>query len=80
MEDDPTPLEFEYVNVDREFSELDEKARQQSDVLSYIGQLSGGKRWSSLTTRKRVVVLAEAGSGKTRELDEESKRPMPNAC
>jgi hypothetical protein len=56
-----------YVCLDRQFYDVDLKtADGTNDILAQ--QLVGDKiRWSDLTSRHRVVVLAAAGVGKTAE-------------
>jgi hypothetical protein len=53
---------FEWRNTENELSD--------PDLLGRMGLSSGAKNWDELLKRRRVVILAEAGSGKTEELKE----------
>ncbi len=61
------------VSLDRNFLEWREGA--DSDVLRWrFAQSDDLLAWSDLLARRRVVVLAEAGSGKTVELDQQARQ------
>src|SRR5689334_22770891 len=74
MAKDKKKEEFPYVNVDRQFGPLDDKTRLEPDVLQNIGSFPTDLGWGALLHHRRVVVLAEAGSGKTEELKQLSDR------
>jgi hypothetical protein len=57
---------FEWRNTDDELSD--------PDILSRFGLSDSAKSWDDLLKRRRVVILAEAGSGKTEELKEQARR------
>ena len=58
-----------YIELDRRFQEFDESEDQLSTEGLRIPRqsLNHGKRWSELLANRFVVVLGEAGTGKTRE-------------
>ena len=63
--------------VDRRFFEWEEKEHDElsdPDLLSRFGVSDGAKNWDELLKRRRVVILAEAGSGKTDEMREQARR------
>ncbi|MBI4968990.1 MAG: hypothetical protein HZC25_12815 [Rhodospirillales bacterium] len=64
-----------FIDLNREFIRHDEKADpEQSALLSYFGAASGQINWNSLIEHGRVVVLGEAGSGKTWEFKAQQKK------
>jgi hypothetical protein len=65
------------IPLDRRFFEWEEKehdALSDPDLLSRFGISDGAKSWDDLLKRRRVVILAEAGSGKTEEMKEQARR------
>jgi hypothetical protein len=64
---DPVPL-------DRQFVRWDGEAAIDFDLVQYFESYSGNFDWAALLRRRRVVVLAEAGSGKSTELAEQARR------
>lgn len=57
------------IELDREFIEVVDDKKRDLDAISDFGHLFGGNiRWDDLLARRRVVLLAEAGSGKTTEM------------
>ncbi|MFP9139272.1 hypothetical protein ACLI1C_19010 [Devosia sp. XGJD_8] len=61
--------DFQHVPLDRSFRELSSYASESDDVdLSKAFYVSDGIRWPELLQNYRVVILSEAGSGKTEEL------------
>ncbi|TCA32753.1 hypothetical protein E0H70_10390 [Rhizobium leguminosarum bv. viciae] len=64
---DPVPL-------DRQFVRWDGEAAIDVDLARYLESYSGNYDWEALLERRRVVILAEAGSGKSTELAEQAKR------
>lgn len=65
-----------FINLDREFIDWQERDGELSDPELYVrfGLGDKFKRWPDLLKFYRVVVLAEAGSGKTDELREQARR------
>ncbi|MDP9089327.1 MAG: hypothetical protein M3O26_11400 [Pseudomonadota bacterium] len=57
-----------FVALDRRFVTWEEKDVDAPARLSLRGLDEEGKAWQELRTHRRVVVLAEAGSGKTEEM------------
>lgn len=69
------------VDLNRRFREWNEKEPPDPEMLSAFG-LEDGVGWDELLKKRRVVVLAEAGSGKTTEFKERVKllrQPPSNA-
>lgn len=66
----------QYINLIRRFHDLTTEVLESPDVLtSYSDHKIGSDvGWSELLRCDRVVILAEAGSGKTREMKEQVKR------
>ena len=57
-----------YVPLDRNFVPMSKDAEPSLDITPDIGRkYAGWLGWSQLLDRRRVVVLAEASSGKTTE-------------
>jgi len=58
-----------FIELDRRFRELNKGSMQEDEALhSYVWpSLDGGLGWKELLNRRIVVVLGEAGSGKTEE-------------
>ena len=63
----------DYVNLDRRFVGWHAE-RSDVDVFRYYEVFGGSLEWSDLLERKRVVILAEAGSGKSTELTHQVER------
>lgn len=68
-------MDERYINLDRRFRDL---TREEQIEPSLLGSISGwehgdGISWNEILESERVVVLAEAGSGKTRELQTQVK-------
>lgn len=60
--------EFQYVPLDRSFRELPRYASESDDTdLLTAFYASGSIHWGELLQEHRVVILSEAGSGKTEE-------------
>lgn len=59
-----------FIQLDRQFVEWDDKdpAEAEAETRFLMGRLNGSLDWPSLLKRHRVVILAEAGSGKSKEL------------
>ncbi|HML30607.1 MAG TPA: hypothetical protein PKE16_17560, partial [Hyphomicrobium sp.] len=64
-----------FVNLDRRFHDLSEKELGDPDYLASLNEFQFGPKtsWPELICSKRVVILAEAGSGKTREMEEQAR-------
>jgi hypothetical protein len=57
------------VELDRQFVEVAEDKETDPELVARFGRLTGGAlSWNELLARRRVVLLAEAGSGKTTEM------------
>jgi hypothetical protein len=66
-----------HIPLDRRFFEWQEKEHDElsdPDLLARFGLSDGAKSWDDLVERRRVVILAEAGSGKTEEMEEQTRR------
>lgn len=65
-----------YVDLGRSFHELTEEERADPNILAQLERhfMPGSLDWSDLLESERTVILAEAGSGKTRELREQKRR------
>ncbi|GAC1371590.1 MAG: hypothetical protein NVSMB40_05640 [Aquirhabdus sp.] len=63
-----------YIELDRHFFDLptDYKPNDHEDLYSKTNQ-SAEIDWTELLTKRRVVILAEAGSGKTKEIQFQTK-------
>lgn len=55
------------IQLNRRFAPWANESREEIDAARILGQHSGSLRWPDLLALKRVVVLAEGGSGKTSE-------------
>ena len=73
-DDGSNPLDA-YVQLDRKFNELSwssgDKDEDAIDRAFRVGKLLG---WPELNAEYRVVILAEAGTGKTKEILENARR------
>lgn len=60
-----------YVPLDRNFVPISKDAEPSLDIAPDIGRkYAGWLGWSQLLDRRRVVILAEASSGKTAEFQQ----------
>ncbi len=60
---------FGFVDLDRSFHELSDYARESDDVdVSQAFRRGPSITWADLKMERRVVLLAEAGAGKTEEI------------
>ncbi|MBZ9849665.1 hypothetical protein LB565_16900 [Mesorhizobium sp. CA14] len=65
----PNQLQDGYVDLDRHFSPLPESVELGDDYENRIAYgLSPPSRWADLLKEYRVIILAEAGAGKTEEI------------
>lgn len=55
------------ISLDRRFSEWKGKGQGDPEIYQYFAQSYGTLDWPALLKRRRVVILAEAGSGKSTE-------------
>ena len=55
------------INLDRRFSEWKGKGQGDPEIYQYVAQTYCTLDWPALIKRRRVVILAEAGSGKSTE-------------
>ncbi len=57
-----------FVQLDRHFVPWDDKEPSQVETRLLLGRLNGELDWPQLLQKSRVVILAEAGAGKSDEL------------
>jgi hypothetical protein len=62
-----------YVSLNRRFSPWRDENPNTEDFDLLEREFYGDVRWSDILKRQRVIVLAEAGSGKSRELEMQAK-------
>jgi hypothetical protein len=62
------------IDIDRRFVEWSDEELSDPDVLSRYGLSDRAMGWNDLLAKRRVVVLAEAGSGKTEEMKAQARR------
>jgi hypothetical protein len=63
------------IALDRRFLESYEGEHSDPDLLIQFG-FGKGLDWPHLLSKRRVVILAEAGSGKTEELQEQARQQL----
>jgi hypothetical protein len=64
-----------HIELNRRFWRLGDTEEHDPDALRMRAALGlGGETWSDLLEQSRVVILAEAGTGKTHELRETARR------
>ena len=56
------------IELDRRFVEFREDEQSNADLVARFGLTDGTLGWPDILARRRVVFLAEAGSGKTTEM------------
>lgn len=61
------------IGLDRRFLRWDEKDAAAADNYAMLGRAHNSHDWPKLLEQRRVVMLAEAGSGKTEELCEQAR-------
>ena len=61
------------IQLGRRFYEWREGALEHSRYRATVGLSDGLLGWEDLLARRRIVILAEAGSGKTTELAEQAR-------
>lgn len=57
-----------FIQLDRQFVNWGDKDPAEAETRFLMGRLNGSHDWAKLLERHRVVILAEAGSGKSDEL------------
>ena len=67
------------IPLDRRFEEWSETEASDPELRARWGFKHQDRTWDSLLTRQRVVILAEAGSGKSEELKEQAARKIAAA-
>lgn len=68
----PAPAVPLYVNLDRRFQPLSETDAEQLEILDMFPEYRSGLTWTDVLAKRRVVILAEAGSGKSKELTQKA--------
>lgn len=65
-----------YIDVQRRFRDLTKAELEDSDFLASLDDTGLGSSvgWAEILTSSRVILLAEAGSGKTAEMREQARR------
>lgn len=61
------------IALNRRFAKWQEKDALDPELLSGLGIPDGQSGWDDLLAKRRVVLLAEAGSGKTVEMTEQAR-------
>ena len=71
---------MQYIDLQRRFRTLTEAELEDAELLTALDELNEGKfrpstaiGWSKLLQYDRVILLAGAGAGKTREMEEQAK-------
>lgn len=69
-----------FIDLDRRFRELTDKELEDPEDLVRFEEYGFGLSigWSELLEHPRVILLAEAGSGKTMEMEEQAKSLVEN--
>ena len=62
------------IALNRQFFEWREGKFSDPDLILRLGGSADLLSWESISARRRVVILAEAGSGKTVEMREQARR------
>jgi hypothetical protein len=61
------------VALDRRFASWDDRKPSATEIFAFTEALGGLLDWAELLKSRRVVILAEAGSGKSTELKERAR-------
>ncbi len=65
----PAPVDYDFVELSRTFHELSHSSRETDEFdLSETFHVRGNLTWPDIFKEHRVVILSEAGSGKTEEI------------
>src|SRR5439155_19050717 len=62
-----------FINLDRRFLPWGDKRESAAELYAIYGSERDSLSWQGLLEKRRVVILAEAGSGKTEELKEQAR-------
>ena len=64
------------IDIQRRFRNLTDNELEDIEDLAALGEIGNGFSigWPELLNHRRVILLAEAGSGKTTEMGEQAKR------
>lgn len=62
------------IELDRRFVECRTDETSDPDLIARFGHNEGTLGWDDLISRRRVVLLAEAGSGKTTEMQAQARQ------
>src|SRR5215831_3736874 len=77
FQDHPKALNLtKTIPLDRQFEEWSEAEPSDPEVRSLFRLSHRALKWGDLLNRLRVVILAEAGSGKTEELKDRCTRQV----
>jgi hypothetical protein len=68
-QEEPVPV----ISLNRRFFEWDDKEPPDPEIRLAFGLEEGGVGWDELLLKRRVVILAEAGSGKSTEMAERAR-------
>ncbi len=65
-----------FIELDRRFRDLTDKEREDPELLALWGEQEPyrGTSWDELLESERVIILAEAGAGKTWEMKAQKAR------
>lgn len=61
------------IALDRQFWEWSGTAPPDPDIFAHLSRPTGLLSWADISARRRVILLAEAGSGKTEEMREQTR-------
>ena len=62
-----------HIELDRQFFPWGEGEFSDPDVVLQLGRSADLLTWGKISARRRVVIMAEAGSGKTAEMREQAR-------
>ena len=62
-----------HIGLDRQFFPWEEGELSDPDAVLRLGRIVDLLSWGSVSARRRVVIMAEAGSGKTAEMREQAR-------
>ena len=65
---------MQYVELDRKFSRWRDETSEREGFRLFERDFYGNMCWKELLQYQRVIILAEAGSGKSRELEEQARK------
>jgi hypothetical protein len=64
------------VELNRRFVECRDDEKSDPDLVAHFGRMAATRGWDDLLQRRRVVFLAEAGSGKTTEMTARAQQQL----